>query len=82
LKSAKAIAWFTGAKSHSQVKPILEVKKMKGDRDIELIWWDPTIEPTPVEAVHKQPVNKKKIYVYLPPQLRSGKVSKRYAMAG
>jgi len=47
-----------------------------------VIWWDPTIEPTPVEAVHKQPVNKKKIYVYLPPQLRSGKVSKRYAMAG
>jgi hypothetical protein len=40
---------------------------MKGDRDIELIWWDPTIEPTPVEAVYKQPVNKKKIYVYLPP---------------
>jgi hypothetical protein len=49
--------------SHSHPNLILEVKKMKGDSNIELIWWDPTIEPTPAEAVHKEPVNKKKIYV-------------------
>jgi hypothetical protein len=83
LKTAKAIAWYTGAmESHSHLNLILEAKKMKGDRDIELIWRDPSVEPTPVEAVHKEPVNKKSIYVYLPAELRLGKVKKRYAIAG
>lgn len=61
------IEWLTGAmETHSGLQMRIEAKGAK----IELIWWDPSIEPFPTSAEHGEPVNLNKIYCGLPPRLR------------
>ena len=62
------IAWLTGAmETHSDL--ILRIEAKRGIKDgepIKLIWWDPTIENTPVKREHGQEVDLNTIYIHLP----------------
>ena len=64
------IEWLTGAmETHSDLQMRIEAKNAK----IDLIWWDPSIEPFPTSAEHGKPINLNEIYCGLPPRLRKNK---------
>jgi hypothetical protein len=68
------IAWFTGAmESQSDIMMRIEALRGVNSQPIELIWWDPTIEPPPTTKEHRTPVDLRRIYVFLPPHLRKNK---------
>lgn len=73
----KQIAWFTGAmESHSDL--MLRIEALRGiehGQPIELIWWDPNIEEPPIDRKHGNPVDMKRIYLYLPLKYRRNKPS-------
>ena len=70
FKINKQMAWFTGAmESHSEIQYLLSAQRDK----IPIVWWDPTIEKVPNKPKHGDPVEIKKIYRYLPVNLRQGK---------
>ena len=72
LKVSKQIAWFTGAmESHSQLQVMLAAKREPG-AGVEVVWWDPTLEAAPSSMKHGAPVQLSRIYIYLPPELRTG----------
>ena len=68
-RSYKRIEWFTGSmESHSAKQLQLKNEEMrKTGFEIELVWWDPTIEqwPTP-DVVHGQPVRTDRVYFGVP----------------
>ena len=66
------IAWLTGAmESHSNLMLRIEALRGINGKPLELIWWDPTIGPIPSVKEHGKPVDVTRIYIYLPPALRS-----------
>ena len=73
-KVYERIAWLTGAmESHSDIMLKIEALRGINDKPIEVVWWDPTIEPPPGTKEHGQPMELNRIYVYLPPHLRRNK---------
>ena len=70
--------WLVGAQaSHSNLMLQLEAAKA----DIELVWWDPSIEPFPVDGAHRQRVDRTKIYIGLPERLRKSPATYRESLA-
>lgn len=77
LKIYDRIAWLTGAmETHSGL--LLRIEAMRGiteNHPIDLIWWDPTIGKPPIIQEHGQKVEMRKVYVFLPPELRKNRAS-------
>jgi hypothetical protein len=70
-KTYYRIEWLTGAmESHSNLMLRIEARRGIKGEPIELLWWDPTIEPVPTEKRHGQEIDLSTIYIYLPPELR------------
>jgi len=68
------IAWLTGAmESHSALMVRIEAGRAPHGKPIEVIWWDPTIEPFPFSGAHGQVATLERIYVGIPPQYRRHK---------
>ena len=73
LKVSQEIAWFTGAmESHSDIALKLEAAKVSKETGMELVWWDPSKEAPKSDKRHGAPVELKRIYFYLPLQMREG----------
>jgi hypothetical protein len=73
-KVYERIAWLTGAmESHSDM--LLRIEALRGidGKQIELVWWDPSIEDVPTLKEHGKPIELKRIYIYLPPKFRRNK---------
>jgi len=71
------IAWLTGAmESHSEIMLRIEARRGIKGKPIKLVAWDPTIEPPPnTKRKHRQKIDVKTIYVYLPLSQRKNKPS-------
>jgi|GEM_PF-3310640 len=66
-KINRRMEWLTGAmESHSALMLRMEAEK----KEIEIEWWDPSIEDFPREGKHQEPCKIKKIYVAIQPNLR------------
>ena len=75
-KVYERIAWLTGAmESHSDIMLKIEALRGINGKQIELIWWDPTIEDVPTVKEHGKLVELDKIYFKLPLNLRRNKPS-------
>lgn len=76
-KVYERIAALTGAmESHSEI--MLRIEAIRGapnGKQIEMVWWDPTIETPPLKKEHGQPAKLERIYLYIPPALRQNKPS-------
>jgi hypothetical protein len=65
------IAWLTGSmESHSALMVRLEAARAASGQAIEVIWWDPTIEPFPFTGAHGQLAKLERIYIGIPPKHR------------
>ena len=65
--------WYASAvESHSNLMLRLEAEK----REVELLWWDPTIEPFPFSGRHKEKAELTRIHVGFPPQHRKNRPSR------
>jgi hypothetical protein len=66
-KINRRMEWLTGAmESHSALMLRMEAEK----KEIEIEWWDPSIEDFPREGKHQEPCKIQKIYVAIQPNLR------------
>lgn len=66
-KINKRMEWLTAAmESHAQ--KMLEIKAHDNNIPVEL--WDPSIEPFPPAAGHREPCMLDKIYIGIPPEMR------------
>jgi hypothetical protein len=75
-KVYERIAWLTGAmESHSSLMLRIEALRGINGKPVELVWWDPTIEPPPTVMEHGKPVEVNRIHVYVPPRFRRKQVS-------
>jgi hypothetical protein len=65
------IAWLTGAmESHSTLLVRIEAARGIDDKPIEVVWWDPTIEPFPFKGAHGQVATLDRIYAGMPVKYR------------
>ena len=68
-RSSKRVEWLTGAlETHSDIQLAIAAKRA----EIELIWWDPTVELVPSVRKHGEQRDLSRIYTYLPPSERTG----------
>ncbi|HLC42317.1 MAG TPA: hypothetical protein VJO34_11955 [Methylomirabilota bacterium] len=61
------IAWLTGSmETYSALILRIEAARGVSGTPIEVIWWDPTIEPFPFTGAHGQPADLNRIYMGVP----------------
>jgi hypothetical protein len=64
------MAFLTGAiESHSNLMVRIEAKRGIDGKSIKAIWWDPTVEKTPIRQ-HGQEDDLSTIYLFLPQEQR------------
>ena len=77
-KVYERIAWFTGSmETHSDLMLRIAARRGINGEPIKLLWWDPTIQDTPVEKKHGQEIDLSTIYIYLPPKMRRDKPTRK-----
>jgi hypothetical protein len=65
------IGWLTGS-MESYAAWMLRIEAARGvsGPPIEVVWWDPTIEPFPFSGAHGQPADVNRIYLAVPLRYR------------
>jgi len=72
------IEWLTGAmETHSATMLLIEAARGTNGRPIKTVAWDPTIKAPPIKRVHGEEFSIDTIYIYLPPDQRKNKPTKR-----
>ena len=80
-KTYERISWFTGSmETHSDLMLRIEARRGINGEPIKLLWWDPTTEDTPAEKKHGQEIDLNTIYIYLPPNMRRHKPTRKQKM--
>ena len=68
-RSSKRVEWLTGAlESHSEIQLAIAAK----EADMEVIWWDPTLEEVPSVRKHGEQRDLSRVYTFLPLRERAG----------